>query len=316
MRIKLFTHTDLDGIGCSIVAKHAFQKTGGTVDTTYCGYKTIDKKVSDFIDTGEHVKYNFVFITDISVSEEVAEKINRCSNFQLIDHHATAEWLNKYPWAMVISMEAAEGNRKGRRLTSGTSLFYEYLVTKGFLKANLDLAEFVEYVRMYDTWEWKLIYQDEHARKLNDLFNILGWTKFEERFIHNPSPKFTKEENLILELEEQKTELYLTQKAKDMKTINLNFGGREYLVGLVFAEQKQSELGNYLCQINHDLDFVMMVDLSRNAVSLRTSSDHIHLGEIAKSFGGGGHQKAAGFNLSDDFSVMILKYFQNLSLTG
>ena len=40
--IKLFTHTDLDGIGCAILAKLAF---GEEVDIEYCDYDNINEKV-------------------------------------------------------------------------------------------------------------------------------------------------------------------------------------------------------------------------------------------------------------------------------
>lgn len=37
--VKLFSHTDLDGIGCGILAKLAF---GKDVDISYCDYDNID----------------------------------------------------------------------------------------------------------------------------------------------------------------------------------------------------------------------------------------------------------------------------------
>lgn len=44
---KLFSHTDLDGIGCGILAKLAF---GKDVDISYCDYDNIDSSVRKFID--------------------------------------------------------------------------------------------------------------------------------------------------------------------------------------------------------------------------------------------------------------------------
>ena len=40
MKIKLFTHTDLDGVGCAILAKLAFEN----VDIEYCNYDDINQK--------------------------------------------------------------------------------------------------------------------------------------------------------------------------------------------------------------------------------------------------------------------------------
>ena len=38
-------------------------------------------------------------------------------------------------------------------------------------------------------------------------------------------------------------------------------------------------------------------------VSLRSFHDHVDVSEVAKSFGGGGHKKAAGFTLPGDSHV-------------
>ena len=43
--VKLFTHTDLDGVGCAVLAKFAF---GNDVDIEYCNYDDIDSKVEDY----------------------------------------------------------------------------------------------------------------------------------------------------------------------------------------------------------------------------------------------------------------------------
>ena len=37
--VRLFSHSDLDGIGCAVLAKLAF---GKDVDISYCDYENID----------------------------------------------------------------------------------------------------------------------------------------------------------------------------------------------------------------------------------------------------------------------------------
>ena len=46
--VKLFSHTDLDGIGCGILAKLAFCKD---VDISYCDYDNIDSTVKEYLET-------------------------------------------------------------------------------------------------------------------------------------------------------------------------------------------------------------------------------------------------------------------------
>jgi len=52
MNVKLFTHTDLDGIGCAIVAKLAFPD----VNIEYCDYDNVNEKIKQYIETEEYKK--------------------------------------------------------------------------------------------------------------------------------------------------------------------------------------------------------------------------------------------------------------------
>lgn len=47
MRIKLFTHTDLDGVGCAVLAYLAFGYEN--VDVEFCSYDNVNQKVLKFI---------------------------------------------------------------------------------------------------------------------------------------------------------------------------------------------------------------------------------------------------------------------------
>ena len=81
-------------------------------------------------------------------------------------------------------------------------------------------------------------------------------------------------------------------KEKD-KTIIVKCNG-EYMYGVVFADKYISELGNELCKLNRELDYIAIVNMSTRSVSYRTIKDDVDMGMIAKKYGGGGHPKAAG----------------------
>ena len=126
-KIKLFTHTDLDGIGCAILAYLAFGREN--VDVEYCDYSNVNEKVEKFWDDPELEAYDYIFITDISIKEKLAIHItNEASEprVHLFDHHATALGLNKYDWCEVSVMNDTLGIK-----TSGTELFYTYLRRRG-----------------------------------------------------------------------------------------------------------------------------------------------------------------------------------------
>lgn len=309
MKIKLYTHNDLDGVGCAVLAKLAFQEE---VIINYCNYDEIDDKIM------EQLLYrgnkDVIFITDISVSEEVAGEIERISpkSTKLIDHHGTAAWLNKYSWARVVEKEYNEVEKRDQ-ITSGTSLFYEFLQEMGVLQPTDALDDFTETVRRYDSWEWKNVYNDSHPQQLNSLLYLLGRWKFVQRFTKNPDTTFTKSEQLLLEIEERQTQQYINNKRKELIETSLNVEGASYNIGVVFAEQKISDLGNILSEENQHLDFIMIPNLGRNSVSFRGCKDEINLGEIAKHFGGGGHPKAAGAKLEDRKLKKIIEIIKDIA---
>lgn len=74
---KLFTHTDLDGIGCAILARYVFHDY---IHIEYCDYSSINDKVKKFLNERSNFECS-ITITDISVSEDLAYEIT--NNTQL-----------------------------------------------------------------------------------------------------------------------------------------------------------------------------------------------------------------------------------------
>jgi oligoribonuclease NrnB/cAMP/cGMP phosphodiesterase (DHH superfamily) len=310
MRIKLFTHTDLDGVGCVIVAHAAFGKEN--VDFELCNYGEIDNKVAAYLDT--RMEHDLVFITDISVKEPVAQAIDLVSKhsnapkFRLFDHHDSAKWLNKYDWAYVNELELYPVGYPGTYKTSGTDLFYIHLYRQDYLprpnhrESINGLSAFVHHVNSYDSWEWATS-QNMTAKRLNDLLYTIGQSKFIQRFTENPDPIFTEAEQIILEIEEARINKYINSKEKTMKETLINTGIKPYKAGVVFAESYISELGNELSKRHPNLDFIAIIDPSINRVSYRTIHDHINVGDIAICYGGGGHPKSSGSLYDPDLSI-------------
>ena len=103
-KIKLFSHTDLDGVGCAILAYLAFGREN--VDVEYCNYDDVDEKVVKFVENEELFEsYDKIFITDISVTDGTVLLVGLHDipprKVRLFDHHPTALELNKYEWCHV-----------------------------------------------------------------------------------------------------------------------------------------------------------------------------------------------------------------------
>lgn len=301
--VKLFTHTDLDGVGCAILAHLAFNFE---IDIEYCDYANINEKVMNYLNTNDGSSY--IYITDISVNKEVAELLDKRGGVHLLDHHPTALGLNKYSWCKVM-VEDLSGVK-----TSGTKMFYHWLCINGCfvdeLENNQALNRFAELVRNYDTWRWSTLGDKGLiCKQVNDLLYLYG----RERFIrwclseiHDEMfPRLYAADELVLKLKQQEIDEYI--KEKDEQLFTSPMCGMN--CGFVFAERYFSELGNRLCELHPEIDFVAMIDMS-GAVSYRTVKANVDLGEdVAKLFGGGGHPKAAGSQFSQD---VIMKTIESI----
>lgn len=284
--IKLFTHLDLDGVGCAVLARLTF---GKNVEITYCNYDEVDSLVKEYI-SEMNKEHDTCFITDIGIKDDLASMINLeyKNNFRLFDHHKTALDLNKHDWCTVKTENKETGS-----MTSGTELFSKYLVGHKYL--DTDVSDFVRIVTDYDTWRWSTLGKEGQVSKdVNDLLYLYGRERFETwcmRCIESGKfPHFDEESSLMLAFNKNEIEKYIKEKDKTI-IVSCN---REYMYGIVFADKYISELGNELCKLNKELDYIVIVNMSTRSVSYRTIKDNIDVGMIAKEHGGGGHPKAAG----------------------
>lgn len=314
-KVLLVTHNDLDGIGCEILGRLAFED----IEVVHVrNPNEATEHIRHLLSEGYYHDYDKIFITDISISDTLALSIealpyDEVNKFQLLDHHGTASNLNYFEWCH-INAETLSGQFKG--LQSGTNLFYEYLKDKGFFTSEaftFALPIFVEKIRRYDCWEWKNIYNDKEALDLNTLFWMIGREDFANMYINKFQcdkefvtykgcwvGMISESERMLLSVEDNRKQSYISRKEKQMLIASL-FNNK---IGVVFAEQFISELGNDLSARHTDLKYIFIIDAGANKVSLRTIHEDINLGQdVAKAFGGGGHAKASGF----EFDVKLSK---------
>lgn len=302
--VRVFTDIDLDGLGCGLIAKIAF---GEQANVYYCSYRNLNQRVEAVI-THPGNNQEEIFITDLAVNESVEkmleERYKQGKPVQMIDHHVTALHFNEYKWGRVIT-EYDNGKK-----TCATSLFYDYLIEHKKMERNPALEEFIDLVRQYDTWEW-----DENnnvtAKRLNDLFYIMNREQFEEEMLKRLNENketftLTETENMILDIEEQKITRYINSKSRQTVQTFVN----EYCIGIVHAEQYLSELGNALNNIYPHLDMIILLNVSGKKMGFRTIHDEVNVAEFAQKYGGGGHPKASGADLSKEaFQTFVVDIF-------
>lgn len=298
-KFMIITHNDLDGIGAAVIGKVVFNKQH--VDVKFCGYHNVNEKVMDALKKNI---YSHVFITDISVNEETAKIIESeyKGKVSLLDHHSHLDYLEDYDWAIV---DPGEEGVRGRE--SGTSLFYKYLLETCKFKPNEAIENFVERVRSYDTWDWANFDNDLDAKKLNDYFSKIGFydfmSEYTEKILNNDTELFSALANKVLDI---------TQKNIDniIKTKNKNLTVKEidgYKIGFTFTEIHHSEIGNKILTLRPELDAMILIDISRGKISLRsTDNSDFDCSSINKKwFGGGGRKNTGGAHIPDEIMNKI-----------
>jgi len=286
----LFSHCDLDGAGAGIIFRKMF---GPTAEVHYLGYNSINDRIKRRLHqlqvSGETPT---IFMVDISVNEEVARLVDAYPGEKhLLDHHESAKWLNRYRWATVDTSNC------------GTKLLFEYVpyMCKGVLS---EYGFFVKLVNDYDLW----IHEFSLSKELNRLFYIIGIDRFEARMLRNPQPKFTNTEKLLLELEDDTIEKYTNKVDRGMTKFELN---GEPFCGVAYVDRHHSEVGHVLMERN-DLEMVALVDVNARKVSLR-SKGNVNVSKIAKTFGGGGHPNASGYQVTTESRMTATKLNEEIT---
>ncbi|MBD5589247.1 DHH family phosphoesterase [Clostridium botulinum] len=315
-KVKLFSHIDLDGIACGVLGILAYGKEN--IDIEYCNYDNINEKVEKFVLNPISNNYDKIFITDISINESVAEGIDNLfykqnkNKIELFDHHPTALNLNKYNWCKI------QINLNDKEKTSGTRMFYDCLKKNGDLESYettyekcINLYDFVEIVRRYDTWQWKAD-NDLVPKQWNDLFDIMGRKDFIEsilyRLTHYDILGFSDFDLQLLKYKQREIDNYIESKDKELIIEDI----LGYRVGIIFGEQYHSEVGNRLSKIHPELDFIVIINMSKT-ISYRSIGNKVDLGkDVAEIFGGGGHPNAAGSPISDEFRNKVINEIFNL----
>lgn len=265
-------------------------------------------KLSEFIlekiNTDYFEKFEDIFIVDLGINKECAEKIQNSkykNKFRLFDHHESNSFLNDYEFGRVI--EEVDGFKE-----CGTSIFFSYLINnyENPILTKESVVTFVELVRENDTWQFTELEEDAH--NLSALFSFYGKDTYIDVYTEflKKSDKFyfNRTELLILKSLNRQMKEYLEDK-KD-KVIIRNING--YKVGIVFAERYRSNLGNYLAkEYSNEVDFICIINLARH-ISLRGIKLDKPVNKFAEIYGGGGHPLASAMPNPEGLKEIIIDY--------
>lgn len=303
MKVFLISHiADLDGVMPVILTDLTFED----YDYKLLDIGQIDDYMINSLDNNLFDSYDKVFMTDLNISEEVADRINNSdfkNKFQVLDHHIGKIGMNKYDFIKVV--DEVNGIKE-----SGASLYYQYLLENypNDLLKRESVNYMVSLVRLGDTWQWKTFDVPE-ARDIGTVLSYYGnddFINYYSNFLRkNREFYFTPSENAIIKADKTKKELYIENMKEKMVIRRIN----NHNVGIVFAENYRSELGNDLAEyFINEIDLVMIINLNRS-ISFRCVRDDVDLSEFARYFNGTGHKKASGAPLIENTRETFIDMF-------
>ena len=224
------------------------------------------------------VKGKNVVILDFSFDNATTKKmIDEANSLLVIDHHKSA---------MVELHDIS--NTHFDMTKSGAMLAWEWF------HPGKEPPKFIKYIQDRDLWKWELDYSKEFSAAFDMVpFEFEEFEKFEDDSVFDDA---VKRGSYILAYSKtvikKVCEKAVVRKYKGMKVIVVN------------SSHWMSEIGARLAP---DCDFAVIWYYDHedriNKVSLRAFHDAVDVSEIAKSFGGGGHKKAAGFQISGELCV-------------
>lgn len=293
MKVLLFTHEqDIDGMGSVVIGQKAFPE----LDYVPCKTFEVDSQFKAYIDNKKIYEYDLIFVTDLCLHEPILSIVNNDDTLKnkvlVLDHHKTEIANSRYDFVNII-LECDKGP------TSGTYLFYEYLINNNYLKPISVLDELVELTRQYDTWDW-VKHNNQKARMLHLLFEQAGYKRYIEimsRIVsNNDSIIFSNNEISIINDWENKFKEDSAKILENMIIYPIIIDNIEYRIGYIYTEYKyRNDFSGLISKNNiNDIDLVGMFFPNMDVVSYRGVKD-IDVSIVPTYFGGKGH-KGAGTN--------------------
>lgn len=296
-KILMISHmADIDGMRSVILADKFYNN-----QVDYILAET--KDLANLFKTFDFSNYDVIYLCDLPLIPSAIEALDKheeiISKLKHFDHHSSYG-------GVVPNYVNAHVTLNGRK-TCGTELFYNYLLS---LSTKLDSPfyhVFVEATRETDTWDF--LEETYNAKMLACVYGIIGPVAYIELINSLNDLEEFKLPNLFSDLYE--ADLVRQRSYIDFVNENLLVTTyKQYKIGVTIAEQYRSILGNEICKMRPDLDFVMILNYSRNSVSLRCVKDDVDLNQICAEFhhDGGGHKKSAGFVIDEESIPKIQEY--------
>ena len=324
-KIGIF-HSDLDGLGCSIIfeAANYYLKENIDYKTYNCNIGIDVTNTVDKILESENISNQTIFyFADIVPPRDTLKKlIDNKFKVKIYDHHKSNRYvLSLLPSAIIIS-DPVNGH-----LESGTSILYKclkweeeaYIKSLGkkasLLKAERKLfhneliEKFVDTVRSYDVFEWKDT-NNIDAKKLQVLSTLLDPNifikKYLKKFKNGCKELFTTTEMEFIQPKIDNEDYVIANFTED-KVYPIDINGYKCALIMGPCGVNFSRLGNDFLEKHPTYDLMAQFSISDMTISVRTTRDDFDLtSDLTGDISPKGHPKAAGCKLPDEIKNKIL----------
>ena len=306
LKTFIFTHNDLDGVGCGVIGKYYFPDAY----VQYCSYDNIDDTLLYFLSHNENILSEMrIIISDIYYKQEnsdITEMLRMARELIICDHHATSAWLNNVDFQHNSFVNVIADSD-----VCGTKILFKILDDLYVMPDSTKILEFVENVNSWDIWQWvKQLPETNDVEKLKDAIN------HNMSFTLNGAVYFYGIENFVnkmlmyfhdfIDFDDIVSEKLVEFNTKQINSVtdyikthyeyeSEHYGKIPYTI--IKLNSPNISLASLLCKNAMETDdkfLAIYIDEDKDAVSLRCNVEGIDLSVIAKECEGGGHKDAAG----------------------
>lgn len=295
MKVLIITDDDADGI----MSAQCLKQIHPADEVTIC--YTRQQNSLDAANTFNLKEYNKVYVTDLSITEEWCDNAhaimndNITSQFVVIDHHKSAEWLKNKPYGIFDDTKSA------------------CLIVAEFYGVTEPFLNLARYISDRDIWEFKL----PHTRAVYEYINLYDLKDYDTCLrVAQTLSSYNSVALINGDLIYQSKKKGWQAKAKNIqekaKRVNLYYAGdteRDNSIGvLVPITNLTSDISETLHEVL-ELGFTCAASYfinDKNEVIISLRSTNGSALKIAKYHGGGGHDNAAGFKTT------IAHFFENI----
>lgn len=302
VRVMHFSHTDIGGKVCSLIAKKTFEN----ITTVYCSNRDVNDAINTFVLIDKaYNDYDLILVSDVTLSKGTYVTLDNLQKFTKVKvryynhQEMNLEYKEKYSWVTIEPSYNGIGQ-------DSASILYRYMQNEYNLVGDKWLDNVVEKSRRYTKWEW-IDLNDNIPNQLSTICHDTGHDFFVKKLIkkHIANADLIDEEDL--DKLEYINEKYKAYKEKKLNEVILTKVGASR-VGVVFAEQYIDSLATDISKTYKSLDFVILIN-SLVGINIRKSKDSIADGrEIARIFGSNGEEAASGACIPVEVREYVLDY--------